>query len=160
MQSEVADGGVAVRWTGRIAGFGLLIISAVAAQARLGHSEDTGPPSVSGIRPEFHDGDPTCSNLAPADAEWRFELEADAPTTGTLTDGRLQVEITLRDTPDGPTLGWTSNTGVDAVFIRGDSGGNLYNYDAARETTGDSALHAPIEDRGGTFSGVSHVSFC
>jgi hypothetical protein len=151
---------MAVRWTGRIAGFGLLVISAVAAQASLGHEEDPGPPSRSGTRPEFHDGDPTCLNLAPADAEWRFELEADAPTAGILTEGSLQVEITLHDTPDGQTLEWTSNVGIDAVFVRGDSGGNLYSYDSPAETTGDTALHAPIDDRDGTFSSVSHVSFC
>jgi hypothetical protein len=146
-------------WTGRIAALGLLITSAVVAQATFAEGEDPGPPSESGIQPEFHDGNPTCLDLEPAAAEW-FEVTLDPPAAGTHTDGTLEVEITLHSTAAGPTFAWTSNIGVDAVFVQGGSGGDLYTYDRPTETTGDTGLHAPINDRNDMFSGLSHISFC
>jgi uncharacterized repeat protein (TIGR01451 family) len=146
------------RWTGRIAAFGLLITSVVVGQAGVAQADDPGPPSGNGIQPEFVDGNPTCAELAPDDAEW-FELKVEPVVDGTYSDGTLEVTIDVNDTVNGPTVDWTSNIGVDAVFVKGSSDGNLYTYDPPAESTGDTALHAALQDNG-KFAGLSHLSFC
>jgi len=113
------------------------------------------PASATTDDPEKIDGNPTCAELAPEGVEWT-EYKADPVVAGTDGDGTLEVTITLGDDDGGPTFDWTSNIGVDAVFVKGGSGGNLYTYD---EHTGGSGLHAP-ENSSRTYAGLSHISFC
>jgi hypothetical protein len=149
---------MAARWTGRLAAFGLLITSVVVGQAGVAQADDPGPPSGNGTQPEFVDGNPTCLDLFPDDPEM-FELKVEPVVDGTYGDGTLEVTIDVHDTVDGPTVDWTSNIGVDAVFVKGSSDGNLYTYDPPAESTGDTALHAALQDNG-KFAGLSHLSFC
>jgi hypothetical protein len=129
----------------------------VPAQAQAPPGDPPGPPSGDGIQPVFVDGNPTCSVLDPG----TFELRVDPVVEGTFTDGFLTVTITdIRDTVDGPVFDWTSNIGVDSVFVKGGSGGNFYLYDPPAENTGDTNLHSPINPQNGKFAGLSHISFC
>ena len=105
------------------------------------------------------DENATCAELAPEGATW-IELKVEPVEDGTFSDGTLTVTIDVRDTDDGPVFDWTSNIGVDAVFVKGGPGGLLYVYDPPAESTGDTGLHAPVNPNNGKFFGLSHVSFC
>jgi LPXTG-motif cell wall-anchored protein len=105
------------------------------------------------------EGNPTCGDLAPEGASWT-EFKVEPVESGTFTDGTLSVTITVTDTDDGPVFDWTSNIGVDAVFVKGGPGGLLYVYDPPAESTGDTGLHAPVNPNNDKFFGLSHVSFC
>jgi LPXTG-motif cell wall-anchored protein len=102
----------------------------------------------------------TCGQLAPEGANWT-ELKVDPVEDGTFTDGTLTVTIEVTgftDDDEPQVFDWTSNIGVDAVFVKGGPGGLLYVYDP--ESTGDTGLHAPVNPNNGKFFGLSHVSFC
>ena len=101
----------------------------------------------------------TCADLAPEGATW-VEFKVEPVADGTFSDGTLTVTIDVRDTAEGPVFDWTSNIGVDAVFVKGGPGGLLYVYDPPAESTGDTGLHAPVNPRNDKFFGLSHVSFC
>jgi len=101
----------------------------------------------------------TCGDLAPEGATW-IEFKVEPVKDGTFSDGTLTVTIDVNETEDGPVFDWTSNIGVDAVFVKGGPGGLLYVYDPPEESTGDTGLHAPVNPANGKFYGLSHVSFC
>ncbi|MGH9230629.1 MAG: LPXTG cell wall anchor domain-containing protein [Acidimicrobiales bacterium] len=105
------------------------------------------------------DGNPTCGDLVPAGTSW-IELKVEPVEDGTFTEGMLTVTVDVSDTPDGPVVDWTSNIGVDAVFVKGGPNGTLYLYDPPAESTGDTGLHAPVNPNNGKFFGLSHLSFC
>jgi hypothetical protein len=65
---------------------------------------------------------------------------------GTFSDGTLAVTIDVTDTADGPVFDWTSNIGVDAVFVKGGPGGLIYVYDPPAESTGDTGLRRPVAE--------------
>jgi hypothetical protein len=109
------------------------------------------------VDPEFVDGNPDCDDLGFDEAEYD-ELKADPPSAGLHTNGTLSVTLTLHDTDDGPTVDFTSNIPVQAVFVKGGSNGNLYDYGAGGETS-DTGLHAPLNPSG-KWAGLSHLSFC
>jgi LPXTG-motif cell wall-anchored protein len=104
-------------------------------------------------------GNATCSELAPAGASWT-EFKVEPVASGTFPDGPLTVTIDVTETDDGPVFDWTSNIGVDAVFVKGGPGGLLYVYDPPAESTGDTGLHAPVNPDNDKFFGLSHLSFC
>ena len=101
----------------------------------------------------------TCADLAPEGATWT-EFKVEPVEDGTFSDGTLTVTIDVTETDDGPTFDWTSNIGVDAVFVKGGPGGLLYVYDPPEESTADTGLHAPVNPDNDKFFGLSHVSFC
>jgi LPXTG-motif cell wall-anchored protein len=107
------------------------------------------------------DGNPTCGDLAPEGSSW-IEVKVDPVEDGTFGDGTLEVTIEVTETDDGDPLvfNWTSNIGVDAVFVKGGDNGLLYVYDPPAESTGDTGLHAPVNPNNGKFFGLSHLSFC
>ena len=72
-----------------------------------------------------------------------------------FTDGTLTVTIT--NATGDKSFDWSSNIGVDAVYVKAGSGGsNLYRYDPPAESMGDTGLVSPGD--GG--NGISHISFC
>lgn len=104
-------------------------------------------------------GNPTCSDFAPEGATWtQFKLEGADLADGTYTDGVLSVTIDNFVGSDAGTPGsfdWSSNVGVDAVFVKaGTDKHNLYVYDP--EATSDTGLGP----QAGTGNGISHISFC
>jgi LPXTG-motif cell wall-anchored protein len=101
----------------------------------------------------------TCRELAPEGASWT-EFKVEPVDDGTSSDGTLTVTIAVTETDDGPVFDWTSNIGVDAVFVKGGPGGLLYVYDPPAESTGDTGLHAPVNPQNDKFFGLSHLSFC
>ncbi len=116
-----------------------------------------GPPSGDGVQPVFVDGNPTCGTLDPGTTE----LKVEPVNSGTYTDGTLTVTIAVRNTDDGQVIDFTSNIGVDSVFVKGGSNGNFYNYqDTIGENNSDTDLHSPVNGDDGKFFGLSHVSFC
>jgi hypothetical protein len=106
------------------------------------------------VTPQPISGNPTCAQLTPGTTE----LRADPPANGPLTDGFLVVTLTLYDTPDGPVVDFTANTGLDSVFIKGGESGNLYAYNP--EALSDTGLHAQVNPANGKYYGISHISFC
>ncbi|MGH9236087.1 MAG: LPXTG cell wall anchor domain-containing protein [Acidimicrobiales bacterium] len=130
-----------------------LVIWALPGYAGANAGQDSSPSTV-----ELGDN-ATCGDLAPEGATW-IELKVDPVEDGTFTDGTLTVTIDVTDTDGGPVFSWTSNVGVDAVFVKGGPGGLLYIYDPPAESTGDTGLHAPVNPSNGKFYGLSHVSFC
>ncbi|MGH9252838.1 MAG: hypothetical protein ACRD0W_25490, partial [Acidimicrobiales bacterium] len=113
--------------------------------------------SATHVQPQEFSRNRTCAQLAPEGVTWT-ELKVDPVADGTFTDGTLSVTIDVRDTDDGPVFDWTSNIGVDAVFVKGGNvGGNHYVYDP--EATADTGLHAPLNPSG-KWAGLSHISFC
>jgi len=111
------------------------------------------------VEPITEDGNPTCSELAPEGVTWT-ELKVEPVEDGTSSDGSLTVTIEVRDSADGPVFDWSSNIGLDAVFVKGGNvGGNLYQYDPPSEETADTGLHSPLNPSG-KWAGLSHVSFC
>jgi hypothetical protein len=109
-----------------------------------------GPPSGNGVTPVVHPDNPTCSDLVPGTTELRVE----PVTSGEHTDGTLTVTLTV----DDAFFDWTSNIGINAVFVKGGDNGNLYVYDPP--ATSDTDLHAPINPANDKPFGLSHVSFC
>ncbi|MDQ2690951.1 MAG: hypothetical protein M3Y68_02850 [Chloroflexota bacterium] len=118
-----------------------------------------GGPSGNGIQPVEHTENLTCQDLAPAGETW-FELKYEPVEDGSDSDGVLSVDVEVYDTANGPAFDWTSNIGVDAVFVKGGNGGNLYQYDPPLEATEDTGLHAPINPQNNKYFGLSHISFC
>ncbi len=109
------------------------------------------------VEPTFEADNPSCEDFDESWSEKKVEPVAD----GEYTDGTLTVTIEVDE--DAKTIDWSSNIGVDAVFVKGGPNGNLYTYDPPAEATNDSGLHAPLNDSSpeeGDFYGLSHISFC
>jgi hypothetical protein len=97
----------------------------------------------------------TCQELQGAGQNWS-ELKADPNADGTYSNGTLTV--TISNTTNDKTFNWSSNIGVDAVFVKAGSAGSfLYVYDPPTESTGDDGLTSP---GGGTTNQISHIAFC
>jgi hypothetical protein len=138
-------------------GVALMAFGTVGLVAANPASAHLGAP-VQASEPTHVTGNATCGDLAPDGANWT-ELKVEPVVNGTSSDGTLTVTIVVDENgPNGPTFDWTSDIGVDAVFVKGGPDGNLYLYDP--ESTGDSGLHAPTNPANGKYYGLSHVSFC
>jgi len=114
----------------------------------------TGAANAASVAPiEISEGNPTCADFGGWD-----EVKADPPANGEFTDGTLVVTISNFQQSDSGNPGsfdWSSNIGVDAVFVKaGSDKHHLYLYDP--ESTGDTAL----TPQAGTGNGISHISFC
>jgi len=124
-----------------------------------GYAGATGTQTEATTSSSLVDDNPTCGELAPEGTSWT-EFKVEPVEDGTFSDGTLTVTIDVTDTDDGPVFDWTSNIGVDAVFVKGGPGGLLYLYDPPAESTGDTGLHAPVNPQNDKFFGLSHLSFC
>jgi hypothetical protein len=134
-----------------------LLVTAALFAATPARAEAGDPSGIENIQPVEVGGNPTCGDLQSG----TFELKADdSPGDGTYSDGVLTVTVDVRDTADGPVFDWTSNIGVDLIFVKGGTLGNSYVYDPPDEATADTNLHAPVNPQNGTYFGISHISFC
>ena len=119
------------------------------------------PTLASHVTPSLHQDNPTCGQLGDYDHEFKVE-----PVTAGVHDdpnSDFSVTLTLNSTADGQTFDFVANLAIDAVFVKGGPGGNLYVYSPA--ATSDTGLHAPGNDQGTAvagppWSGLSHISFC
>lgn len=109
--------------------------------------------TASHVSPQFVDGNRSCASF---NSNW-IELKVEPPSGGTFGDGTLTVTITNFSGANS-TFDWSSNIGVDAVFVKGGPGGNLYSYDP--EETSDTSLTTPTNPNNGRPFGISHISFC
>jgi hypothetical protein len=132
----------------------MLTIAAVSAIA-LSMIWLAGPVLATHVTPTFVEGNHTCAELGDFGHEFKIEPVA----TGSYDDPNsdFSVDITVNDTAAGPTVDFESNIGVDAVFVKGASDGNLYSY--SPPATADTGLHAPL-NASGKWAGLSHLSFC
>ena len=101
----------------------------------------------------------TCDDLASmfsgivGDVDWT-ELKQDPPGNGVESDGTLTVTISNFD---GKSFDWSSNIGVDAVFVKaGNAGSHFYIYQPPAESIGDTGISSPGE----TGNEISHITFC
>jgi hypothetical protein len=104
-------------------------------------------------------GNPTCSDFSPVGDTWtQFKLDSGSLGDGTYSDGTLSVTISNYANSNSGTPGsfdWSSNIGVDAVFVKaGSDKHNLFVYNP--ESTGDTGLGP----QAGLGNGISHISFC
>ena len=136
------------------------LFAAVAALA-LSVFTIAGTALASHVTPILVQGNATCGELGAYDHEFKIE----PVESGTYADpaSDFEVTITVSSSDDGPLVAFESNLGVDALFVKGGPGGNLYVYDPAE--TSDDGLHAPGNDQGTAvatppWSGLSHLSFC
>jgi hypothetical protein len=96
----------------------------------------------------------TCAQLAVHGFDGTLELKVDPPQSGTFS-GSGGMSITVSGF-DGKTFDWSSNLGVDAVFVKaGNAGSFLYVYQPP-ESFGDTNLTSP----GATGNAISHIAFC
>lgn len=142
-----------------LAGLALIVTASVAASG-IGPA---GSALASHVTPvPISAGNPTCDDFAEQygnGATWtQFKLEGDSLANGSHTDGTLEVTISNYVNSSSGTPGsfdWSSNIGVDAVFVKaGTDKHNLYLY--APEATSDTGL-GPQAGQG---NGISHISFC
>ena len=102
----------------------------------------------------------TCDDLADmfsgtvGSVTW-IGLKQDPPGDGVKTDGTLSVTISNFD---GKSFDWSSNIGVDAVYVKaGSAGSYLYIYEPPAESTGDTGLTTPGE---GETNQIGFIAFC
>jgi hypothetical protein len=115
-----------------------------------------GPVLATHVEPVFVAGNHSCGQLNVA-YDHEFKIEPVESGNYVDPDSDFIVDITVNDTPEGQTVDFDANLGVDAVFVKGASDGNLYVYDPAE--TSDTGLHAPL-NASGKWGGLSHLSFC
>ena len=114
-----------------------------------------GPVLATHVSPTPIAGNATCGELG----DYDFEFKIQPVESGDYSDPNsdFEVTITVNDTPEGQTVDFESNIGVDALFVKGGASGNLYVYDPA--ATEDTGLHAQLGPSG-KWLGLSHLSFC
>lgn len=142
----------------------MLLFGTMAVPATADHDidEDDGPL----VESEFVDGNPTCSDLG----DWDYEFKVDEELglgdhSFSDPDSEFEVDITVTeggsDDASGHVMEFEANTLVQGVFVKGGPDGNLYDYSKLGGVSADANLHAPEFPEGsGTYSGISHVSFC
>lgn len=104
-------------------------------------------------------GNPTCASFAPTGSTWsEFRLQDTQLADGTWSDGTLTVAISgFTESASGTpgSFDWSSNVGVDAVFVKaGSDKHSLYRYEP-EATSGED-----LGPQAGKGNGVSHISFC
>ncbi len=110
-----------------------------------GHAGASHVPPTPGL------GDSHCSDFG----DWT-ELRVEPPEDGIFGDGVLEVVISGQT---ASSFDWSSDIGVDAVFVQGVSEGYLYRYDPPSEETSDAGLTGPTIAADEP-DAISRISFC
>ncbi len=132
---------------GLLAGIGLVAALAV-------------PAFGAGVTPQFVDvtANLECGAFEAEGQSWttlKVDPNPDGAGPFNYTDGTLAVTIT--NATGDKSFDWSSNIGVDAVYVKAGAGGsNLHRYDPPSESMGDTRLASP----GQSGNGISHISFC
>jgi uncharacterized repeat protein (TIGR01451 family) len=126
----------------------------IAAYAKEGDS--AGPPTTTlNVQPTLVAGNPTCQTLTQSGNEFKIE---GGLGNGVFDDPDSELVVTISGFNDpAGFFDWSSNVGIDAVFVKGGPGGDLYEYNGA---TADTDLHPPFNGNTGMPYGISHISFC
>ncbi len=131
-----------------------IAIAAIVTAADLGVLSG-GNVQATDVTPTPISGNTSC--LAQQQGQNWTELKIDESilSNDTFSDGTLSMTISNYT---GTSFDWSSNMGVDAVFVKGGNvGGFLYLYDP--EATSDTGLTTPNNPNGQP-ANISHVSFC
>ncbi len=125
-----------------------MVTAALLLPARPAQATHVTPEHITGT------GNFTCSGFQGAGQTW-IELKIDPNADGTFDD--VTLEVTITNTTNDKIFDWSSNIGVDAVFVKagGKEGHNLYHYDPPSEAFSDTDLTSP-----GPGNQISHISFC
>ncbi len=96
-----------------------------------------------------------CAELAPVYGfDGTSTVKFDPPHNGTKT-GAAGLTVTVSNF-DGKSFNWSSNQGIDAVYVKaGRAGSYLYVYEP-NESFGDTGLTTPGEKG----NAISHITFC
>ena len=113
------------------------------------------PALAASVEPIEISGNQTCGDLAAqfgGGQTWtEFKIDS-GPSDGVFGDGTLSVTISNSGTHE---FDWSSNIGLDAIFVKAGNGGFLYLYDPpGPEATADTDL------AGSDQNAISHISFC
>jgi LPXTG-motif cell wall-anchored protein len=113
-----------------------------------------GAAAVDPVEESFPGGEPVC-------ATGLTGFRINDPGTGSYDSGDFEVDITVNDTADGPTIDFaiTSDHLALKVFVKGGTNQNVYTYPAPG-VSADSGLHSPVNDNNGKYFGLSHIDFC
>ena len=100
-------------------------------------------------------GNETCGALAAqfSGGQTWIEFKIDSgPSDGMFDDGTLSVTVSNSTTHE---FDWSSDIGLDAIFVKAGNGGFLYLYDPpGQEATADTNLI------GSAKNAISHISYC
>ena len=123
---------------------GLTLVGALAGIMAL----TTIPAVASHVEPVLIEGNQNCAAATDLVELTRF----DPVPSGTSTQDGVTIVVS------GKTFNWSSTVNIAAVFVKGGSDGNLYDYRPGGATA-DTGLHAPT-NASGEFAGLSHITFC
>lgn len=118
--------------------------------------------STNGIIPVLIRGNRlTCTNMICASGTFlRIEKDGDASLAsdyaGTYHLGSSGTFIIIAT--DDTTIAWKSDVDINCIFMKGDSGGDSYNYDPPAHS--DSGLSTPLDTENGKPKGISHINIC
>ncbi len=101
------------------------------------------------VTPVFKNDNVTCKS-----AGYDFEYKLEPVRSGTFSVNNVVFKVTV----NGQKFNWTSSVPLDAVFVKGGTGVNMYTY--SPEVKGDTSLNAPINPNTNQPYGLSHISFC
>jgi hypothetical protein len=119
---------------------------------------------------QFVDGNPDCGDIGTCSVGFKYDNQPFGEVTLLLTSqyGLFTCfpigtnpndegnSITINS--DGKYFDWVSTLPIDKVIVKGGPNANVYCYDP--ESTGDMALHAPINPNTNMPYAISHIEFC
>ena len=113
------------------------------------------PALAASVEPIEISGNHACGALAAqySGGQTWTEFKIDSrPSDGVFGDGTLSVTVSNSDAHE---FDWSSNIGLDAIFVKAGDGGFLYLYDPpGPEATADTNL------TGSAKHAISHISYC
>jgi hypothetical protein len=111
------------------------------------------------VEPEYREAT-SCTDLAPGGVTW-YEFKVTAPVTDIYGNGYISVAVTVYEATGGTLVDWNANQLIDAVYVAGGNGGNLYQYSPpGSAVTNDSGLHAPLNPSGQNYHDPEELFFC
>jgi hypothetical protein len=139
-------------WAGRIAPFSaiFLLLLAISIHARPGRADPA---------PLYREAG-SCAQLAPPGATW-YEFAISQVQPGTFTTGSLTITLDVYEVDRRPVVDWQANQPLDAVYVAGGRGGNLYQYNPpGPAATSGSDLNPPLNPSGKNYHSPSALLIC
>jgi hypothetical protein len=110
--------------------------------------------------PQYIDYNAKCADLAPNGVKWD-ELKVAPVRDGNHSKGSLTVTLDVEQSDEADVIAWSTNMGVDGVFVKGGPGGHFYRYNPpGSDATSDHGLVAPFNENSGKHYKPGHMLFC
>ena len=106
--------------------------------------------------PVYREAD-SCAELAPPGVTW-YEFRIGEVASGSYANGYLTVTLTVYQTGNRTDIDWQANRLIDAVYVAGGPGGNLYLY--IPPATSGTGLHAPLNPSGKNYHSPQMLLLC